>query len=80
MNNELLTSVAREEWRWNGYIVSDQNALSRVQESHHYTENATETAILAVKAGCNLELASGNTIYKHLLMALKMVDHAFIFK
>ncbi|XP_071942033.1 uncharacterized protein [Antedon mediterranea] len=57
-NKHLLTTILRDTWGFNGYVVSDQNALEDISLAHKYTSNYLETSILAVKAGCNLELSN----------------------
>ncbi|MBP5608270.1 MAG: glycoside hydrolase family 3 protein, partial [Lachnospiraceae bacterium] len=50
----LLRKKLREEWGFDGHVVSDFGALNDIHANHHVTENAEETAALALKAGCNL--------------------------
>ena len=73
MNKELLTSIPRDEWGYHGYIISDSHALTQVKLGHHYADNYTEVAIMAVKAGCNLELAPKITTFNNIPKALQMV-------
>lgn len=53
-SEELLKKKLREEWEFDGHVVSDFMALRDIHENHHVTENAVETATLALKNGCNL--------------------------
>ncbi len=50
----LLQKLLREEWGFEGYVVSDCGAISDIHEHHKLTETAPESAALAVKAGCDL--------------------------
>lgn len=52
----LLTDLVREKWGFEGYIVSDCDAIRDIygEKQHHYVNTAEEAAALAVKAGCNL--------------------------
>ena len=53
-SRELLIKKLREEWEFDGHVVSDFMALRDIHENHHVTDNAVETATLALKNGCNL--------------------------
>ena len=56
MNKKLLTDILRSEFGFSGYVISDELALELVSSEHKYTTSYEETGILAVKAGCNLDL------------------------
>ena len=49
------------EWKFTGYIVSDEGAIEFIIDKHHYLNNSVDTVAACVNAGCNLEL-SGNLI------------------
>lgn len=51
---ELLTKTLREEWGFEGHVVSDYGAEEDVRVAHRYTKSDAETMALAVKAGCDL--------------------------
>ncbi|MBR2749913.1 MAG: glycoside hydrolase family 3 C-terminal domain-containing protein [Clostridiales bacterium] len=57
-----------KEWGFNGYFVSDCWAIRDFHESHHITKTPTESAAMAINAGCDLNC--GNT-YIHMLEAEK---------
>jgi beta-glucosidase len=50
----LLGQTLREEWGFQGHVVSDCWALTDIHNHHHYTNDAVETAAVALKAGCDL--------------------------
>jgi len=55
-NSFLLTETLRKKWGFDGYIVSDCDAIHNIwnKSDHHYVETPEEAAAVAVKAGCNL--------------------------
>jgi beta-glucosidase len=55
-NYFLLTDLLRKQWGFDGYVVSDCDAIHDIwgQNQHHYVNTPEEAAAAAVKAGCNL--------------------------
>ncbi|MEN6385855.1 MAG: glycoside hydrolase family 3 C-terminal domain-containing protein [Phycisphaerales bacterium] len=53
-NTRLLTDILRDQWGFDGYVVSDCGAISDIHLNHHYVATAEEAASLALKAGCDL--------------------------
>ena len=51
----LLRKILREEWGFDGYVVSDCWAINDIFGGHKVVETPAEAAALAVKAGCDLE-------------------------
>lgn len=64
----LITDLLRGEWGFEGHFVSDCWAIRDFHEHHKVTDTATESAAMALNAGCDLNC--GNT-YLHILLALK---------
>lgn len=54
-NKWLLTDVLRNEWGFNGYVVSDCGAPGFLYSDHHYVETREEAAQKSLKAGLDLE-------------------------
>jgi beta-glucosidase len=50
----LLGQTLREEWGFEGHVVSDCWALTDIHSHHQYTADAVESAAVALKAGCDL--------------------------
>ncbi len=44
----------REEWGFEGHFVSDCWAIRDFHEGHHVTDNAVDSAAMALNAGCDL--------------------------
>ena len=64
----LLQKLLREEWGFEGYVVSDCGAIADIHLHHKLAGSAAEAAAMAVKAGCDLNC--GNT-FEALLEAAK---------
>jgi beta-glucosidase len=52
----LLEKLLREKWGFEGYVVSDCDAIRDIfnTRAHNYVQTPEEAAAAAVKAGCNL--------------------------
>ncbi len=55
------------EWGFDGYFVSDCWAIRDFHENHHVTATASESAAMAIKAGCDVNCGC---TYMNLLTAL----------
>ena len=56
-NQRLLTEILRGGMNFSGYVIADDDALVSIRTGHHYVDTNEETAIVALNAGVNLELA-----------------------
>lgn len=59
-NHKLLTEILRDEWGFQGYVISDENALENIISDHHYLNTTVDTVAATVNAGCNIELSAGH--------------------
>ncbi|HEV8515261.1 MAG TPA: glycoside hydrolase family 3 N-terminal domain-containing protein, partial [Cyclobacteriaceae bacterium] len=66
-NKRLLQQTLRNDWKFNGYIVSDCDAIVDIYKFHKVVATPEEAAALAVKSGTDLEC--GN-VYLNLKSAI----------
>ena len=67
-NKLLLKTLLREEWGFEGYVVSDCRAIRYMKSDHKYTKSYAQAAACGVKNGCDLECGS---TYQHLNKAFQ---------
>jgi len=53
-SSDLLQKRLREQWGFQGYVVSDCGAINDIYENHKYTPTLGEASVAAVKAGTDL--------------------------
>jgi len=53
-SDELLQQILREEWGFEGYVVSDCWAITDIYNTHKVVETAPEAAAMALAAGTDL--------------------------
>jgi beta-glucosidase len=77
----LLQKILREQWGFQGHVVSDCWALKDFHKGHRVTRNARESVALALRSGCDLNCG---ILYPQLVKAVEEglvteadVDRAF---
>jgi beta-glucosidase len=66
----LFTEVLRETWGFDGFVVSDANAV-RSLVTHGFAKDLPDAAARAVLAGTDMEMAITDPAYAHLPAALE---------
>ena len=66
-NSMLLQKHLRQDWGFNGYVVSDCDAVADIERGHHYATSPAQGDADAVKAGTDLDCGSA---YKALTKAV----------
>jgi beta-glucosidase len=70
-NRWLMRDVLRKNWGFDGFVVSDANAVNDLQ-THGFARDAQDAAVKALTAGVNMEMSFNATVYlKNLANAVK---------
>jgi beta-glucosidase len=82
-SEELLTKILREEWRFEGILISDYFAVDSLQSYHHIADGKAGAAKLALTAGIDAELPQSDCYASPLkqqiengVISEKLVDRA----
>ncbi len=67
-NDRLINKILKDEWGFEGHIVSDCWAVRDLHGDHHFTKRPAESAAISVRRGCNLNCGC---TYEYLLDALQ---------
>jgi beta-glucosidase len=68
-NQWLFTEVLRDTWGFEGFVVSDANAVRNLV-THGFATDLTDAGARAVNAGVDMEMAIADPAYVHLPEAL----------
>ncbi|BBH18883.1 beta-glucosidase [Paenibacillus baekrokdamisoli] len=69
-NSYLLQQLLREEWGFDGFVITDCGAINMLAYGHDVAKDGEDAAAMALKAGVDMEM-SGEMFGKHLLSALQ---------
>jgi len=69
-NRWLLTEVLRETWGFDGFVVSDANAV-RSLHTHGFAADLSDAAARALHAGVDMEMVASDPAYAHLPQVLE---------
>jgi beta-glucosidase len=56
-NAFLLEDKLRGAWKFNGYVVSDCDAVADIERGHHFTQTMAEAAAISLKRGTDNDCA-----------------------
>jgi beta-glucosidase len=73
-SRELLNTILREQWKFDGYVVSDCSAVRDIWNQHKARATPMEAAVMALLAGTDLECGSGSWTSGHPDLFLALGD------
>jgi beta-glucosidase len=68
-NRTLLTDILRNQWHFDGFVVSDLFSIEGIHQSHYVASTIQSAAIMAANAGVDMDL--GGDAYRNLVDAIK---------
>ncbi|MBN1427825.1 MAG: glycoside hydrolase family 3 C-terminal domain-containing protein [Anaerolineae bacterium] len=81
-SQELLTDILREQWGFDGTVVSDYVAIEQLRVPHYVADTKSDAAVAALEAGIDIELPGTDCYGDPLREALEqeLIDIALIDK
>lgn len=65
-NPWLLKTVLRDEWGFDGHVISDQGGIEDLYRKHFVAENQAEATRMALQSGIDLEIMDVKSFYRNL--------------
>ncbi|MBC9712773.1 glycoside hydrolase family 3 C-terminal domain-containing protein [Streptomyces sp. TRM66268-LWL] len=75
-HTELLTGLLREQWKFNGTVVSDYFGVSFLESNHRIADSAESAAFLTLAAGVDVELPSVRCFESAARLPEELLDRA----
>lgn len=69
-NQELLEDVLRNDWGFDGMVITDCGAIDMLASGHDVAADGRDAAVQAIRAGIDMEM-SGEMFGKHLVAAVR---------
>ncbi len=69
-DRELLTTLLRDEWGFDGCVVADYFSVRQLADYHHLAVDAEDAAVMALEAGLDVELPGTDCYGGPLLQAV----------
>src|SRR5450756_3031709 len=70
-SRELLGTIRRDEWGFDGIVASDYVGIELIARQHQMTGDLSQVAALALRAGVDLELPRSAAYAEPLALALE---------
>ena len=74
-SSHLMTDLARKQWGFEGYIVSDCSAADFVQSEHHFTNSTSATIEATFGSGMDLYNCHAGVVTGAAMEAFAATDH-----
>ncbi len=68
-SHQLLDEILRQDWGFEGFVVSDCNAIRDIHDYHNYVDSKEEAAAVSLLAGTDLNCGSR---YEYLVNAVEI--------
>ena len=70
-NSFLLQDQLRDKWKFQGYVVSDCDAVADIQRGHHYVNTLAEAGAISIKRGTDLDCNDTGIDYSRYVAAVQ---------